>query len=42
MKLLTRDLKKYSKKGIYSFLNEAYIRFNFNGFYVDASEDETD
>ena len=41
MKLLTASLKKYTKKGIYNYLNEAYIRFNFNNFYI-RREDEDD
>lgn len=34
MKMLSASLKKYTKKGIFNYLNEAFIRFNFNNFYV--------
>ena len=39
MKHLTALLKQYTKTDASNFLNEAYIRFNFNNFYVKR-EDE--
>ena len=26
---------KYSKRGAYTYINEAFVRFNFNSFYVN-------
>ncbi|TNV71835.1 hypothetical protein FGO68_gene5096 [Halteria grandinella] len=42
MKLLTAILKKYTKKGIFNYLNEAFIRFNFNSFYISREDEELD
>ena len=33
------NLAKYSKKGIYSYLGEAFIRFNFNSYYVSRDRE---
>jgi len=40
MKVLCTSLKKYTKKGVYNYLNEAYIRFNFNNYYIREDDDE--
>lgn len=34
MKVLTVLLAKNAKKGVFSLMNEALLRFNFNGYYV--------
>ena len=39
MKILTLGLKKYTKKGVYSYLDEAFVRFNFNSFYLSRDEE---
>jgi hypothetical protein len=40
MKVLTALLKKHTKKGVYNYLNEAFIRFNFNNFYISREDEE--
>lgn len=42
MKVLTALLKKYTKKGVFNYLNEAFIRFNFNSFYISREDEELD
>ena len=39
MKHLNQGLKKYTKKGIFNYLNEAFIRFNFNHYYIGRDEE---
>lgn len=34
MQVLTKQLEKHSKKGIFNYMNEALLRFNFNEYYV--------
>jgi hypothetical protein len=40
MKHLIQGLNKYTKKGIFNYLNEAFIRFNFNQYYIGKEHDE--
>ncbi len=40
MILLTAGLKKHTKTGVLNYLNEAYIRFNYNNYYVKEHEEE--
>ena len=42
MKLLTMTLKKYTKKGVFNYLNEAFVRLNFNNYYVSVEDEEID
>lgn len=39
MQHLNQGLKKYTKKGIFNYLNEAFIRFNFNHYYISREEE---
>jgi hypothetical protein len=39
MRLLISKLSEFTKKGVLNYLNEALIRFNFNGFYMRGSEE---
>jgi hypothetical protein len=40
MQLLTALLKKYTKKGVFNYLNEAFIRFNYNSFYIKREDED--
>jgi hypothetical protein len=40
MKHLIQGLNKYTKKGIFNYLNEAFIRFNFNQYYIGKEHEE--
>jgi hypothetical protein len=40
MKHLIQGLNKYTKKGIFNYLNEAFIRFNFNQYYIGREHEE--
>ena len=40
MKHLIQGLNKYTKKGIFNYLNEAFIRFNFNQYYLGKDHEE--
>ena len=39
MQFLVDTLKKYTKKGVYSYLDEAFIRFNFNSYYMSRERE---
>lgn len=42
MVVLMGSLKKYTKKGVYSYLDEAFTRLNFNSFYIDRDAEGLD
>ena len=42
MKILIESLKRYTKKGVFSYLDEAFTRFNFNNFYMSRDREGLD
>eukprot|EP00347_Sterkiella_histriomuscorum_P006822 403351300 len=42
MQILIENLKKYTKKGVFSYLDEAFIRFNFNNYYISRDREGLD
>jgi cobalamin biosynthesis Co2+ chelatase CbiK len=42
MIILMGHLKKYTKKGVYSYLDEAFTRLNFNSYYIDRDSEGLD
>lgn len=39
MRILVETLKKYRKKGVFSYLDEAFTRFNFNNYYLSRDRE---
>jgi hypothetical protein len=42
MILIMDSLKRYTKKGVYSYLDEAFTRLNFNNFYISRDREGLD
>jgi hypothetical protein len=42
MIMIMTYLRKYTKKGVYSYLDEAFTRINFNNFYVSRDREGLD
>ena len=38
MTILNGYLYKHNKKGVFNNMNEAFIRFNFNEYYIKEEE----
>ncbi|CDW85435.1 gamma-tubulin complex component 5 [Stylonychia lemnae] len=42
MQILIDALKRYTKKGVFSYLDEAFTRFNFNNYYMSRDREGLD
>mmetsp|Transcript_32407 Transcript_32407/g.23940 ORF Transcript_32407/g.23940 Transcript_32407/m.23940 type:complete len:96 (+) Transcript_32407:755-1042(+) len=42
MTIIIANLKRYQKKGVYSYMDEAFTRLNFNNYYLSRDKEGLD